>query len=143
MRVIEQSRLWFREGASDKVYEIDLVEVAANQYVVNFRFGRRGTALKDGTKTALPLSLDKARAVFQKLVAEKLAGGFQTGTPPAVAPPVVTTAPAPSATSAGAGGGPPSGGGPYRGGGGGGGYDPRRRKKDAIIAILRAGPGIG
>ncbi|MGE3768535.1 MAG: hypothetical protein AB7L94_40165, partial [Kofleriaceae bacterium] len=77
------------------------------------------------------------------LVAEKLAGGFQTGTPPAVSPPVVTPAPAAPATSASAGGGPPSGGGPYRGGGGGGGYDPRRRKKDAIIAILRAGPGIG
>ena len=27
MRVIEQARLWFREGTSDKVYEIDLVEV--------------------------------------------------------------------------------------------------------------------
>lgn len=146
MRVIEQSRLWFREGASDKVYEIDLVEVATNQYVVNFRFGRRGTALKDGTKTALPLSLDKARVVFQKLVAEKLAGGFQTGTPPAVAPPAALPTPTYAAppTSASSGG-PPSGGGPYRGGGGGGGggNDPRRRKKDEILAILRAGPGVG
>jgi len=144
VRVIEQSRLWFREGASDKVYEIDLVEVAANQYVVNFRFGRRGSALKDGTKTALPLSLDKARVVFKKLVDEKLAGGFQAGTPPAASAPVVST-PAPSAppiSASGGGGAPPGGGGPYRGGGGGP-TDPRRRKKDEVIAILRAGPGVG
>ena len=94
VRVIEQARLWVREGNSDKVYEIDLVEVAAGQHVVNFRFGRRGTPLKDGTKTPLPLTLDKARAVYQKLVDEKLAGGYQAGTAaptpaPAAAPPNV------------------------------------------------------
>ena len=144
MRVIEQSRLWFREGASDKVFEIDLVEVATGQYVVNFRHGRRGTALKDGTKTALPLSLDRARVIFGRLVDEKKAGGYQTGTPPAAPPPAVvasTSSPA-AMTATGGSGGPPSGGGPYRGGGGGPG-DPFRRKKDAILAVLRAGPGVG
>ena len=70
MRVIEQARLWFREGASDKVYDIDLVEVATGQHVVNFRYGRRGGPLKDGTKTPLPLPLDRARSVYQKLVDE-------------------------------------------------------------------------
>lgn len=99
VRVIEQARLWFREGTSDKVYEVDLVEVAPGQHVVNFRYGRRGGALKDGTKTPLPLPLDKARGVFQKLVDEKLAGGYRSGP--------VTAAP-PAAAS------PPSGGSPYR-----------------------------
>jgi hypothetical protein len=42
VRVIDQARLGFREGTSDKVYEVELVEVATNQYVVNLRFGRRG-----------------------------------------------------------------------------------------------------
>jgi hypothetical protein len=97
VRVIEQARLWFREGNSDKVYEIDLVEVATGQHVVNFRYGRRGGALKDGTKTPLPLPLAKAREVYQKLVDEKLAGGYRTGP--------VTAAPAPT---------PPATGGPYR-----------------------------
>ena len=95
MRVIDQARLWFREGTSDKVYEVDLVEVATGQYVVNFRFGRRGGALKDGTKTSLPLPLDKARGVFQKLVDEKLAGGYQHAArrrPPAPAPAPATDA---------------------------------------------------
>ena len=91
MRVIDQARLWFREGTSDKVYEVDLVEVATGQHVVNFRYGRRGGALKDGTKTPLPLPLDKARGVFQKLVDEKLAGGYRTGPVPAAAPTTATS----------------------------------------------------
>ena len=77
MRTVDQARLGFREGNSDKVYEVDLVEVAAGQYVVNFRYGRRGTALRDGTKTPLPISLDKARTLFTALVAEKRKGGYQ------------------------------------------------------------------
>ncbi len=98
MRVIEQARLWFREGTSDKVYEVDLVEIVAGQYVVNFRFGRRGAPLKDGTKTPLPVDAAKARTIFQKLVDEKLAGGYQpvgaAGAAPAPAP---RGAPAPAA----------------------------------------------
>jgi hypothetical protein len=44
---------------------------------VNFRFGRRGTALRAGTKTPLPLTQEKARAIFTALVAEKTRGGYQ------------------------------------------------------------------
>ena len=95
MRVIEQARLWFREGTSDKVYDVDLVEVAANQHVVNFRYGRRGSPLRDGTKTATPLPLAKAKAIFDKLVAEKVAGGYQHLVTPGGA-----TATAPGATPA-------------------------------------------
>ncbi|HUS27888.1 MAG TPA: hypothetical protein VMZ53_05250 [Kofleriaceae bacterium] len=92
MRVIDQARLWFREGTSDKVYEVDLVEVATGQYVVNFRFGRRGGALKDGTKTSLPVSQEKARGIFTKLVDEKLAGGYaHAGQAAPPRPPPATT----------------------------------------------------
>ena len=77
MRIVEQARLGFREGTSDKVYEVDIVEVAAEQYVVNFRFGRRGSSLRDGTKTPLPVSLEKARAVYTALVAEKTNAGYK------------------------------------------------------------------
>ena len=79
MRIVDSARLWFAEGNSDKVYEVDLVEVATDQYVVNFRYGRRGTALRDGTKTANPVSLSKARAVFETLVQEKRDGGYRDG----------------------------------------------------------------
>lgn len=95
MRVIEQARLGFRDGTSDKVYEVDLVEVANGQYVVNFRFGRRGSALRDGTKTATPVALAKARTIFQKLVAEKTAGGYK---PIAAAAPARAAGPAPGTT---------------------------------------------
>ncbi|HKO52828.1 MAG TPA: WGR domain-containing protein [Polyangiaceae bacterium] len=77
MKIVDQARLGFREGNSDKVYEVDLVEVATAQYVVNFRYGRRGTALRDGTKTPLPISLERARSLFTALVAEKTNRGYQ------------------------------------------------------------------
>jgi len=92
--VIEQARLAFRQGTSDKVYEVDLVEVASGQYVVNFRFGRRGTALRDGTKTAAPVDLARARAMFGKLVAEKTAGGYRALAVPGPASPAPAAAPA-------------------------------------------------
>ena len=77
MRVIDQVRLHDRDGSSDKVYEIDLVEVAPGQHVVNFRSGRRGAALRDGTKTPLPVDLARARTIYDRLVAEKEAGGYR------------------------------------------------------------------
>ena len=92
MRVLEQARLGLRAGTSDKVYEIDLVEVAPDQHVVNVRFGRRGSALRADTKTATPVDLAKARSIFAALVADKTRGGYQviataaTPVPDAVAP---------------------------------------------------------
>jgi len=77
MRIVDQARLGFREGTSDKVYELDIVEVADGQYVVNFRFGRRRGSLRDGTKTPLPVSLERARAVYTALVAEKTNAGYK------------------------------------------------------------------
>jgi hypothetical protein len=104
VRVIEQARLEFREGTSDKVYEVDLVEVASGQYVVNFRFGRRGTALRDGTKTPTPLPLAKARPIYDKLIAEKTAGGYQPAPTGGAGRPRSPSAPMPIPTAA---GGPP------------------------------------
>jgi hypothetical protein len=99
MRIVDQARLGFQEGNSDKVYEVDLVEVATAEYVVNFRFGRRGTALRDGTKTKLPVSLEKARAVFTALIAEKTASGYKPLTASDV-PSAARTAVRPSMRSA-------------------------------------------
>jgi hypothetical protein len=64
MRLVKQTRLVFVEGRSDKVYEVDLCEVGTNQFVVNFRYGKRGAALKDGSKTAAPVKLADAERVF-------------------------------------------------------------------------------
>lgn len=78
MKLLKQSKLFFKEGNSDKVYEIDLCEVGNNQYVVNFRFGKRGSTLKDGTKTDKPVSLNSAQQVFDTLEAEKRRKGYQS-----------------------------------------------------------------
>jgi predicted DNA-binding WGR domain protein len=77
MTLIEQVNLWYQEGTSDKVYEIDLLQVGADQFVVNFRYGRRGAALKIGSKTAAPVDESAARKVFDALIAEKVKGGYQ------------------------------------------------------------------
>jgi hypothetical protein len=71
MKLIKQTILVFQEGRSDKVYEIDLCEVGPNRYVVNFRYGRRGSDLKEGAKTTSAVPLAEAEKVFATLVAEK------------------------------------------------------------------------
>lgn len=80
MKLIKQSKLFFKEGKSDKVYEIDLCELSANEFLVNFRYGRRGGTLKDGTKTPASLPLDKAEMLFAELENEKRKKGYQTET---------------------------------------------------------------
>ncbi|WP_338765405.1 hypothetical protein WAF17_01590 [Bernardetia sp. ABR2-2B] len=80
MKLIEQSKLFYKKGNSDKVYEIDLCEVGSNLYVVNFRYGKRGANLKEGTKTASPVGRPKAQAVFTALETEKTKKGYQKET---------------------------------------------------------------
>ena len=43
----------------------------------NFRYGRRGTVLKDGSRTVLPVGLAEARSLYQKEVASKLEKGYE------------------------------------------------------------------
>ena len=85
MRLIRQSSLSFQKGTSDKVYEIDLCEAGEGEFVVNFRYGRRGARLREGTKTPFPESLAKAEDIFARLVAEKTGKGYlidgETGAP--------------------------------------------------------------
>lgn len=91
MKLVQQTCLYFQQGSSDKVYEVDLCEVGANQYVVNFRFGRRGAALKEGTKTTAPVIRTEADKIFNALVAEKTKKGYvPAGTPPPPPKPKVT-----------------------------------------------------
>jgi len=75
--------LYFREGDSDKVYQACLQPKGAG-FVVNFAFGRRGSTLQTGTKTAKPVDYQAALKVYDKLVREKMAKGYtpgQDGTP--------------------------------------------------------------
>lgn len=76
MKLIKQTKLSFQQGSSDKVYEVDLCEVGEGQYVVNFRYGRRGNSLNDGSKTVFPVDLAEAEKVFEKLVSSKTKKGY-------------------------------------------------------------------
>lgn len=77
MRLIKQTQLLCQVGTSDKVYEVDLCNTSEQLYVVNFRYGRRGSNLKEGSKTEQPVSLAEAEKIFDKLVNSKLKGGYQ------------------------------------------------------------------
>lgn len=71
----EKISLFFTEGSSDKVYHAQL-EPKNDGFVVNFQYGRRGATLQAGTKTADPLPYDKAKKIYDKLVAEKKGKGY-------------------------------------------------------------------
>lgn len=80
---IQRATLYFREGTSDKVYQV-VLEPAGERFVVNFAYGRRGSTLSTGTKTSVPVDLERAQMIFEKLVREKTAKGYtpgETGTP--------------------------------------------------------------
>ena len=67
MKLIKKSRLWYRQEKSDKVYEVDLGELAGRKderYVVNFRYGRRANKLREGGKTPDPVDLATAETIF-------------------------------------------------------------------------------
>lgn len=76
MKLLRQTKLASQEKTSDKIYEVDLCEQGNNQYLVNFRYGRRGAVLKEGTKTTSPVSLKEAEVIFDKLVKSKLDRGY-------------------------------------------------------------------
>jgi predicted DNA-binding WGR domain protein len=77
MKLIKQTVLSFREGRSDKVYEVDLCELGPGAYVVNFRYGRRGARLKEGVKTVSPVSRSEGEEIFRDLVDAKTKKGYR------------------------------------------------------------------
>jgi len=81
VRLLRQISLYLREGTSDKVYEVDLCEAGEGEFVVNFRYGRRGTTLREGTKTTFPVTRAEAEAVYAKLVESKTSKGYSTSMP--------------------------------------------------------------
>lgn len=76
MKRVEHKILHCVEGNSDKIYEVDLCEVSENKYLVNFRFGRRGASLKEGTKTNSPVDFNEAKKLFNELVSSKTKKGY-------------------------------------------------------------------
>jgi predicted DNA-binding WGR domain protein len=130
MKLLEQVTLLFQEGKSDKVYEVDLLEVRPGSCVVNFRYGRRGAALKEGSKTVTAVPFAEAKQVFDRLVQAKVDSGYQRSTQSAATLPPTPRAPSPSAAP------PPTAGGPRTPATGG-----NARRNQAILDALARGPG--
>lgn len=79
----QQVHLRFKQGASDKVYNIHL-QKHGNGWMVNFAYGRWNKPLRTGTKTTRPLPYEEAKAAFDSLVQEKTSKGYSgenSGTP--------------------------------------------------------------
>src|SRR5262249_36240573 len=81
VKVVRTLKLWFREGASDKVYEVALVDTEAQtpeaRFLVNIRYGRRGQVLRDGTKTPVPVSRAAAEKIFDSVIVSKVNDGYR------------------------------------------------------------------
>jgi len=72
---MESISLYFTNDKSDKEYHAS-IEEAEGGFVVNFAYGRRGSSLRTGTKTQKPIPLDKAKAIYDKLVKGKVSKGY-------------------------------------------------------------------
>lgn len=79
----EKISLYYNEGRSDKVYRVQM-EQTEGGFIVNFQFGRRSSTLQSGTKTSAPVPYEKAKNIYDRLVAEKKGKGYaqdEDGTP--------------------------------------------------------------
>jgi hypothetical protein len=71
-----RTTLYYREGTSDKVYEVTL-EPKGKGYVVNVAYGRRGGTMKKDLKTPKPLPAYEAGQIHAGLVRDKVAKGYK------------------------------------------------------------------
>jgi bifunctional non-homologous end joining protein LigD len=71
--------LFYKEGSSDKVYQVQL-EAKGSNWVVNYQYGRRGSTLTEGTKTDSPVEYEKAAKIFQAAITSKKAKGYTEDT---------------------------------------------------------------
>lgn len=78
MPAVKQASLYLKNGSSDKEYHTQIVE-RGDGFVVDFQYGRRYGPLQSGSKTSSPVSLDKATAIYDKLVKEKTGKGYTPG----------------------------------------------------------------
>jgi len=76
------SNLSFRDGRSDKVYNIQ-VEASGSGYMVNYQYGRRGSALRSATFTKEPVSHYDAKEMYEAKVNEKVTEGYVGSISPA------------------------------------------------------------
>ena len=78
MTQVQKQTLYSTEGGADKQYTL-WIEAKDDGFVVQAQWGPRGGTVQSGTKTPVPVPLDKAQKVYDKVVSEKLAKGYHAG----------------------------------------------------------------
>ena len=78
MTTKEKITLYYKDSRSDKFYTIGVVG-EGEDFSVPFTHGRRGTSGQCGFKNSKPLSYEKAKKIYDKVVKEKLAKGYKPG----------------------------------------------------------------
>lgn len=74
-KVVQECYLEYRQGTSDKVYNIRLIQDDTGEFHVKFEYGRRNNSLTGGSKVG-PVSYNVAAAAYDKLYHEKTAKGY-------------------------------------------------------------------
>jgi bifunctional non-homologous end joining protein LigD len=78
MEITNRVSLYYREGSSDKIYQI-MIEPEGDGFNVNIAYGRRGSTLATGTKTSSLVDYATAKSIFDQLVREKKSKGYAEG----------------------------------------------------------------
>lgn len=76
-RAPQSVTLFNQNDGADKVYQV-MLRIRDGGWVVDFANGRRGKALKPGTKTETPTIYSTALEIYEKLVKSKVKGGYTT-----------------------------------------------------------------
>ena len=87
MKVVRTAKLWFKAGGADKVYEVFIVDnetsKGGSRFLINFRYGRRGGMMREGTKTSTPVTRDTAEKLFDSILVAKANEGYRRTDVPA------------------------------------------------------------
>jgi bifunctional non-homologous end joining protein LigD len=78
MEITDRVSLYYREGSSDKIYQV-MIEPEGDGFNVNIAYGRRGSTLTTGTKTSSLVEYATAKSIFDRLVREKKSKGYVEG----------------------------------------------------------------
>ncbi len=73
--LLKQVNLFYTDEKSDKVYNLYL-KAEGDLFVVNYANGKRGSALKHGTRTTNPVDLEAAKKKFASIVKGKVKDGY-------------------------------------------------------------------
>lgn len=74
--LIRQTKLWFHEGTSDKVYVAQVIQRGDGYYEVRGNWGRRGKTMQTQTKGTFATEWQATKA-YMGLVDSKMRKGYE------------------------------------------------------------------